>query len=292
MTKTLRAHFYVLLATFIVAGSFMASAKLSGVIHPISLTLYRFVIALLVLAPIIFLKENYRKRVFSTLFRASFIGLFYSLFFLAMFKALESTTTLNTGTLFTLYPLITAILSIFLLKQKITLKQFFIYLVGMIGTCIVVFKGDFKLFLDFAFNDGDLIFLAGTVSLCLYTVFIKALHKKDDKVLVLVFCTILTACIWTFIFLNIFNIPLQWEKIQGNLFLNILYLAIPSTLFTVYLFQQAGIDIGPKKVSAYTYLNPAAVAILVYFFDEISISFKTFVGILISSITTFLLIFI
>lgn len=292
MNKTLRAHFYVLLATFIVAGSFLASQKLSGIISPISLTLYRFVIAVIILAPLVFFNKNLREKIYSTFFRASIISFFYSLYFVAMFKALETTTTLNTGTLFTLMPLMTAVLCIFFLKQSITLKQLFIYIVGIIGTCIVVFKGSLELFLSFSLNSGDWIFLAGTLSMGLYSVFIKVLHKQDDKILVLVFCTILTGCIWMFAFLSILGIPLQWEKIEGNLILNMIYLAIPATLFTVYLYQQAGIDLGPKKVMAYTYLNPASVAILIYFLDGINISFKALIGIIISSVTTFLLIFI
>lgn len=291
MNKTLRAHFYVLIATFIVAGSFIASQNLSGIISSISLTLYRFLIAVIILAPIIFLNRKYRNKIPSTLFRASIISLFYSLYFVAMFKALESTTTLNTGTIFTLLPLMTAILCIFFLKQKLTLKQYFIYLVGIIGTCIVVFKGNFELFLNFSLNTGDWIFLAGTLSMGLYSVFIKLLHRKDDEILVLVFCTILTGCIWMFLFLAISNIPLQWSRIEGDLIINMLYLGIPSTLFTVYLFQQAGIDIGPKKVMAYSYLNPAAIAILLFLLNSINISIEVFIGIIISSFTTFLLIF-
>ncbi len=292
MNQIIKAHIFVLIATFIVAGSFLASAKLSGIISPISLTLYRFVLAVIVLAPIIFLNKTYRKKIPSTLIRSSVISLFYALFFIAMFKSLEITTTLNTGTIFTLYPLITAVLSVFFFKQKINLKQFFIYLLGMIGTCIVVFRADLKLFLNFSFNSGDLIFLAGTLSLALYSISINYLHKKDDIALVLVFCTILSACVWVFLCLFIFDIPLGWHKIKGDLFLNILYLAVPSTLFTVYLFQSAGIIISPKKVSAYTYLNPAALAILLYLFDGVSVSFGVFFGILLSSFITLLLIFV
>lgn len=64
MTETLKAHLSVLLATFLVAGSFIASAKLSGVIDSISLTLYRFVLAAIILAPIILIKKSIEKRLF------------------------------------------------------------------------------------------------------------------------------------------------------------------------------------------------------------------------------------
>lgn len=141
MTKNIKAHLLVLLATFLIAGSFIASQKLSGVIDPISLTLCRFVFASLILAPFIVFNKKYRTKVLTTLPRGMIIGLFYSLYFIGLFKALESTTALNTGTLFTLVPLLTAILSIFFLKQKFYLVQLITYIIGILGTCIVVFKG-------------------------------------------------------------------------------------------------------------------------------------------------------
>ena len=104
MTKNIKAHLLVLLATFLIAGSFIASQKLSGVIDPISLTLCRFVFASLILAPFIVFNKKYRTKVLTTLPKGMIIGLFYSLYFIGLFKALESTTALNTGTLFTLVP--------------------------------------------------------------------------------------------------------------------------------------------------------------------------------------------
>ena len=84
--------------------------------------------------------------------RAMIMSLFYSLYFIGLFKALETTTALNTGTLFTLVPLITAILCIFFLKEKMSLYQLIVYFIGIIGTSIVVFKGNINLLLNFSLN--------------------------------------------------------------------------------------------------------------------------------------------
>lgn len=289
MKETLKAHLFVLLATFLVAGSFIASAKLSGVIDSISLTLLRFFIAGLFLAPIIFLNKKYREKVLSTMPKAMLISLFFSLYFIGLFKALETTTALNTGTLFTLVPLITAVLCIFFLKQKMSFYQLIIYLIGIIGTCIVVFKGDINLLLNFSLNEGDIIFLFATISMALYSISTKYFHKKDDELLVLVFTTLLGGCLWMFLALEVLDIPLEWEKIQGDYTYYMLYLIIPATLMTVYLYQQAAINIGPKKLMAYVYLNPAAIAILLFILENELISGKVVVGIIISTIITFLL---
>jgi drug/metabolite transporter (DMT)-like permease len=287
--QILKAHLFVLLATFLVAGSFIVSGKLSGIINPISLTLFRFFAAILIFAPIIFLNKKFRNKIVSTMPRAMIMSFFYSLYFIGLFKALETTTALNTGTLFTLVPLITAILCIFFLKEKMSLYQLIVYFIGIIGTLIVVFKGNINLLLNFSLNHGDIIFLFAIVSMALYSIFTKYFHRKDDELLVLVFATLLGGCFWMFLVLQLFDIPLQWEKIQSDLIYYMLYLIIAATLMTVYLYQQASIIIGPKKVMAYVYLNPIAIAVLLFILENQVISQKVAFGIIVSTVVTILL---
>ncbi|QKF81852.1 DMT family transporter [Halarcobacter ebronensis] len=291
MSENFKAHILVIIATFLIAGSFIVSKKLAGIIDPISLTLFRFVFASIVLAPIIFIKQKYRTKVRETFKRALVISLFYSLYFIGLFKALEYTTALNTGTLFTLVPLLTAFFAIFVFKQTITLFQFFIYLVGIVGTCMVVFKGDLQLFLNLSLNYGDVIFLFAIVTMALYSISAKHFYKEGDEVLVLTFMTLIGGIIWMGLALVFFDIPLQWEKINGDLFLYMSYLAIAATLFTVYLNQKATIILGPKKVMAYIYINPAVVALLMFLFYSQSISLWICFGIVISSLATIILLY-
>ncbi|MFW2565949.1 DMT family transporter [Aliarcobacter butzleri] len=289
MEEKLKAHLYVLFATFLIGGSFIASAKLSGVIDSISLTLYRFVLAAIILAPVILIKKEYRKKIISTFPRAMIIGLFYSSYFIGMFKALETTTALNTGTLYTLVPLMTAILCIFFFKEKINLKQLFIYFIGIIGTCIVVFKADIELFLGFSLNQGDIVFLFASISMALYSIFLKLLHKKGDILLVLVFTTLIGGCFWMLLTMQVLNIPFGWEKIKGDLFYWMAYLVIGTTIVTLYLYQKSSIILGPKKLMAYVYLSPAMVAFLSFIIEKQTVNFNVFIGIIISTFATIIL---
>jgi len=289
MTKELKAHLYVLFATFLVGGSFIVSQKLSGVINPISITLFRFLIASVCIAPLIFIQKKYRVKLKSTFKRAMIISFFYALFFIGLFTSLEYTTVLNTGTIFTLTPLLTGVFSIFVFKQHLSKKQYFIYLLGIIGTCIVVFKGDINLLINMSLNKGDIIFLFSIISMALYSISAKFFYKEDDELLVVVFLTLVGGIIWMSFALISFNIPLEWNKIEGELFYHMLYLSIVATLFTVYLYQSATIVLGPKSVMSYLYLNPASIAILLYIFEEQKISLEIIIGILISSIATYIL---
>jgi drug/metabolite transporter (DMT)-like permease len=289
MTKEFNAHILIILATFLVGGSFIVSQKLSGIVDPISITLLRFIIASVVLAPFVLIKKEFRVKIIPTFKRAMIISFFYSFFFIGLFTSLEYTTALNTGTLFTLVPLLTALLSIAVFKQKIPYKQYIVYFLGILGTCIVVFKGSLQLFLNFSLNYGDIIFLFAIISMALYSISAKYFYKQDDELIVLVFMTLVGGSIWMGISLIFLGIPLQWEKLGNMQFVYLGYLSIAATLITSYLYQKVTVVLGPKKVMSYTYLNPAAIAILLFIISSQVLSLWVVVGILVSTLATIVL---
>ena len=126
MQQSTKAHIYVVIATIFIAGSFLASYKLSSTIDAISLTLYRFVLALIFLSPLVIFNKNRVKAVPKFLPKAMVISLFYSLYFIGMFKALEYTTVLNTGSIYTIH-------------NSVILKYLTIYSYYLIKTTILVY---------------------------------------------------------------------------------------------------------------------------------------------------------
>lgn len=290
MTKisNLQAHLYVLLATFLVAGSFIASQPLANAINPFSLTLFRFLFSLLLLAPFILVQKVLREKIMETMPRAMVISFFYSLYFMALFESLKSTTVLNVGTLYTLVPLMTAILAFLVFKEKISFNKFLVYIIGLIGTLWVVFKANIELLLNFSLNSGDYIFIVGALSMCCYSISLKYFYRQDN-IFVLVFCTLLGGCIWLTIGILLLNQPLHWELIRGDLLYNMMYLIIGTTIMTLYLYQKTTVILGPTKVMSYIYLNPIAVAILLYILNDKDIEFIVFIGIIISTLATIIL---
>lgn len=284
----IKAHLLVLLATFLVAISFIVSEKIAGVVDPISLTLLRFVISFVALLPFILIIKKYRIKIKNSLLKGLKISFFYSLFFVFLFKALETTTSLNTSTLFTLVPFTTALISYFFFKDKLSAYKNFIYLIGVLGTIIVILNGnlsEFKLF-----NQGDLLFLVGVIFMSLYSVSTKYFHdSKNDEVLVLTLSTLLGGIIWMTLAIVILDIPLMWEKIEYQHVNYIIYLGLGATLLTVFLYQQGTVILGPNKVMAYTYLNPAIVALILFIVENNEINILTLFGILLSSFATLII---
>ncbi|NQZ92264.1 MAG: DMT family transporter [Moritella sp.] len=286
--SNIKFHLLVVLATTLVAGSFLASANLAGLINPFSLTLLRFAGAVSLLLPFILFTKKWRNKVLRTLPRSMVISLFYSMFFIFQFEALKITTTLNTGTLYTLVPFITALLCVLVFKDKIKAKQLMIYLLGALGTCWVIFAGDLSRLVDFSLNNGDLLFIVGCVSMCCYSISMKRLYRGDELI-VMVFSTLLGGCIWMGLALWLSGLPLEWHLIQGESVFYMAYLVIGATLMTVYLYQKTTVALGPTRVMAYIYMNPAVVALLSLLVNGQSINMQVIPGILLSASATFLL---
>ncbi|MFT6388080.1 MAG: drug/metabolite transporter (DMT)-like permease [Cellvibrionaceae bacterium] len=284
----IKSHLYVLLATLLVAGSFLASEKLSSLINPISLTLLRFVCSVVLLLPFVLIKNEWLHKVLIMLPRAAIMSFFYSLFFICFFESLKTTTSLNTGTLYTLVPFFTALISFFILGTAVSPAKLLIYFLGVIGTCWVIFNGEIDLFLAFSLSKGDFIFIIGALSMCSFSVSMKLLYRNDDMI-VLVFCTLVCGAIWMLLALLIFGQPFAWHLVKGPAVFNMVYLVLGATIATSYLFQSATVTLGPSKVMAYTYLNPAVVVLLLLLIDGVAINFIILPGILLSTLATIFL---
>ncbi|WP_228712675.1 DMT family transporter [Halarcobacter mediterraneus] len=281
-------HFYIFLATVLIGGSFIAVENLAGLINPFSLILLRFLISAIILSPFVLFRQKLRRQVIPTLKRGAIISLFYAGFFILQLIALEDTTALNTGALYTLTPLLTALFSIFFFKDKISIKQYSIFFLAVISTCGVIFKGSLDLLLSFSLNEGDLVFFISMILMAFYSIVLK-LFQKNEAPIVMVFSILLGGSFWMFLILILFDIPLNWSFIKGRYAFDIGYLIIMTTLLTLYLYQKATAVLNPKIIMSYIYLNPAIVAILVAIFNGIVLDYIVWIFIFISCISTVLL---
>ncbi|MGF1702627.1 DMT family transporter [Photobacterium makurazakiensis] len=285
MNSQLKGHLYVILATLVIAGSFIATANVSDQLHPISLNLMRFTIAALILFPIVLMRKNSWKSFKRVLPRSLVISFFFCGYFVCNFAAMLTTTTLNVGSIYTLTPLVTAIFSVLLLKHKLTIKILVIYLLGMIGTLWVIFEGNLQHLREFNLNQGDLVFLVGVVFMACYTIAMKRLYRDDD-VTIMTFANLFGGVIWTLIAVVVVDIDLNWHSLKSDYYPSMAYLAIAATFLTSYLYQKASTYMSPVNISAYIYLSPAFVALLSIVMTGEAIKSTLWVGIILSAFAT------
>lgn len=265
-SESLQGHLYVFLATFLISGSVIACKLLANSMNPLGLTLLRFIIATLAFAPLVLFSKNKRKQIKGALTRSFFISFFYSMYFVAMFAALAETNVLHVGSLGTLAPLVTALLSIPFFGTKVGWKKLLVYLIAMVGTSIIVFNGSLKTMLQFSINHGDMIYLVGVLLISLYYIALRKLHGGIDPS-VLAFCTLTCGVFWIALAMVFLKVPLDISKISTTTeIVSLLYLAIFTTCITAYLFQKGSTLLSSTKVSAYQYTQPILVAIMAIFF--------------------------
>ena len=283
------SHLLLLIATTLVAGSFVASEPLSKSINPYSLTLMRFLGAALFLTPFVILNHSRRSQVISAFPRATVISLFYCVFFVAFFEALKTTAPINTGSLFTLVPLFTAIFTALLLKGKLTKKLVLVYAMGAIGAIWIVSKGDILALIQGSnMVLGDAIFMISVLAMSLYTVSMKWLYRQENMY-AFVFCIIVAGSLWMSLYIFVFDISLNWHKLNYDSYTNMAYLIIGATLITTVLYQRSAVVLGPERVSAYVFLNPVLVAVITAIFQGAPIQLEILPGVLVTVLVTIVL---
>ena len=251
----------MIISVILFSGSFPVTALLTREIHPISITLLRFLIAVVCLSPFVLGKVGYRRMLPKAFPKGLAIGIFYSGYFILMFMALSETSVINTGTLQTLTPLITAVMSVFIFKTRITRVELVAYLFGFVGTVWVIFKGSWEALIGLHLNHGDIIFICAAVCMSVYIIIMKWLHGSE-AVIVMTYCTLVGGLVALSLALMVLNIPLNWNLLPKSEIKYIAYLAIGATLCSSYFIQKGSSMLTPAKVSAYIYVSPVLVVII------------------------------
>jgi len=287
--QTLSQHLLVGLATLFVAGSFLATQAVASLTNPLSLTLLRFVGAILILSPFVLKNSELCRQIINILPRGFVLGFFYAAFFFCFFKALETTTALNTSALHSLAPFLTAVMAMVIFRTKIKRISLLAYSFGVMGTVWVIFQGDLNLMKNISLNQGDFIYLIAVIFMSCFSISMKFFACEKCNPFVLVFCTLLGGSIWLGLAMLFTGSPLEWSSLPFDAYIYIGYLVIFATILTVYLFQKTTPALGPGKVMAYNYLNPGLVAMLQLFLFGEKVPAVIWPGIILCMIATVVL---
>ena len=287
-TPEIRAHGLMIMASVLIATSFPVGAAITNDLDAIVLTLLRFSLAALLFAPLVAWRYGLPWPGWRGLVRYSIISAFMVGFFWGMFVALRYTSVLNTATIFTLAPAITAIVSAVLLRERLAGAAKLALPVGIVGAVWVVFRGDLDALLALDLGKGDAISLAAIISFGCYPAALKLLLRGEPMARV-TFWTLATGAGWLLLLSLINAAPVVWADIPMKVYGGIAYLAVFTTLITFFIYQNSVPLIGPTRVMSYTYLNPALVLIIGLAFGEPLPPLETYPGLALIIGATFIL---
>jgi len=253
-------HFLLMIYTLIVSLSFHVGHAITNDIHPVLLTFVRFALGAAVFSSFIFIKYDAKKPSISDISRYTLISLSMVGYFFAMFYALRFTSAVNTGLIIVTVPLFTTVFGMILLKEFPGAYKAGILLVTMIGSVWVIADGNINGLMSLRLNVGDLVFLAGCLSIGLYPVLTKLLAKGEPTP-VLTFWTLATGAVVLGALSNKQIFEMNWLDAPARLYYGLAFIVVLSTVVTFFIIQYASRKIHVSKVTAYIYLIPVFVMI-------------------------------
>lgn len=279
----------MMVATVLVATSFPVGEAITDGLDSLVLTLLRFTLAAALFAPIVVWRTGklviprWRDMARYGVLSACLVGFFWGMFF-----ALRHTSALNAATIFALVPIIAAVASAVLVKEKLSRAGRIALPCGMIGVIWVVFRGDPRALMSLQLGLGDGVFLAGTLAMGIYGPLVKYLHR-GEPIVQMTFWTLVTGAIWLLVLAAPRLSDVAWQTVPIKVYGGIAYLAVFTTLVTFFAVQWSTTVIGPVKVMSYTFLNPAVVLVIGLALGEAWPPLATYPGLLFVIAATFVL---
>ena len=255
MNKTVLAHVSLLIANLIYAINYtFAKDVMPDYIQPSGFILLRVIGALFLftLSYFLFVKEKIEKK---DIVRFAICGLFgVAINQLLFFEGLNLTTPINAAIIMTSNPILVIVMSLLILKEKITIRKGLGIILGIVGASSLILKGgDINLSSDA--QVGNLFVFINATSYGLYLVLVKPLMKKYKPITVM-FYVFAFGLLLVFPF-GISNLSqVNWHDIPTHIYWEISFVVVCTT-FIAYLFNSSALkELSPTTVSIYIYLQP------------------------------------
>ena len=202
----------------------------------------------------LFLKnEKIEIKDFKLIIICAFFGM--GLNMITALNGLYNSTPINSAIITTIAPIFIFIISVILLKERITKIKYFGVFIGFIGTLTLILLNEKSAANAPNINLGNFYFFINSLSYAIYFVLVKPLTKKY---------TMITIMKWLFLFSIIINMPfgllefseIKWVEISGSSLIKISYVVFCTT-FLVYLLNLYALkNLKASTVGMFIYLQP------------------------------------
>jgi drug/metabolite transporter (DMT)-like permease len=259
--EKLKAHAAMLLFAALIAGSFSFGGMAARHMDAGPLTLWRYLMTVVVMGALTFGILRVPFRAPQRIWRFALLGALIAVYMLTMFVALEFTSPVQTGAVFTLMPLISAGFALLFIGQKTRPDVFIALVIAALGAIWVIFRADIQAILSFDVGRGELIFFVGVICHGAYVPLIRKFNQGDNPV---------AFGFWVVVFTIPWLLPTGAIPLATTDFLNlppmvwatIAYLSVITTALTFMLLQYASMRLPAPKVLGYGYLTPTFIILL------------------------------
>jgi drug/metabolite transporter (DMT)-like permease len=278
----------ILLAATLISGAVVYTKIAVNIIPPSTFVFLRFAVASIFVLPF-FLKnlpkidkDFYKVVLFSSLLSYNVAAFAFGV---------KLTTATISSTLYAFVPILVAILSYFLLVEKLGLRKIFGAALGFIGALIVVLLPEISKGNVSAGNlTGNFILVTAIVATAFYNTLSKIFQKRYDPLqLTAIFIFTTTFILAFFAFFDLASHPVWVKHLSLNLVWEVGYVGILGTVVYYFLNQFIIKRGSPFIASSMFYLQPIITFIWAYFLLGEQITSGLIVGALLTFIGIFLI---
>jgi drug/metabolite transporter (DMT)-like permease len=275
----------LLLTSFLWGGNFVFSKFLVDHASPMTLTILRWIIAIVLLFPLVWKKEKSLRLPKDSILPLFLMGLMgIVLFNIFQFLALAQTTATNVGLISTLNPISIAIASSLFLHEKLKLTQIFAMMLSFFGVLVVLSKGDINQLISFHFNLGDIWMIVAVLMWGIYSVCGKWAMQKVSPLMATFYSGVFGVV--TVLPFNITHIHVS--NVNASFISAILYTGVISTVVCMLLWNIGVQKVGATNSGIFLNFNPIFTAILAFLILQEKLTWSEFVGSLIVILGCFL----
>lgn len=255
------------LSALIWSGNFVISRAMNNVIPPAGFVFWRWVVALVVLLPVVL--PRLRREwpiVRANLGLIAICGLFgVTLFNFLIYTAMHYTTAINAALVNSAIPIFILMFARIFYGQRVVLRQHIGIALSLIGVAAIILRGDPSRILTLSFNHGDLLVLLAAIAWGLYSVAIKRYPQGLNPFVFLFSMTVAGL---------VLLVPFYaWEIAQGQLMtlnqptvLSIAYVGILASVVAFTAWNHGLRVVGPHIGGQFVHLMPAFSTILAVIF--------------------------
>lgn len=259
-------HIKLTIMALLWAGGFIAGKLIVQQAGPFTISFLRFLIATSVLAILVYKKEQYTKITlthFVYAMCAGFLGIFcYNYLF---FSGIQFVDAGRGSVIISTVPIVVAILSSVIFKEKMSAFKFFGILFSMFGAWVVVSHGEVLSLLHYSLGWGEIQLILCVFCAAGFALFSKQLLKDLSPMVTMVYISASGAA---FLFgpalLELKQKPIDFNSI--TFYLNLLYLSIGPSVIAVTFYYEAIKLVGAARASQYMNLIPIFAVILAFIF--------------------------
>lgn len=263
MNKVAKAHLALLGANiFYGAGFTIAKSVMPRLIQPLGFICIRVGIVTCLFWMSYLIGDRFRTKIdrkdWPLLVAGGLFGV--ALNQMLFFSGLNLTFPIHAALIMMSTPLLITIISLFMLKDKITPQKGVGLLMGVSGAILLMSAGK-ELTITGSSTLGDLLVFLNAASYAIYLVLIKPLMQKYRPIIVIR---------WVFLFGFLFVLPfggpqfaaIDWSRFVAVDFAAVAFIVICVTFFT-YLWNVYALHIlSPSVAGAYIYMQPIFAAII------------------------------